>query len=87
MKGRDFHLHIGNTPKRWSCGDKKRYWSQSNSKDAAHEYNRRVLFGDVGDYWCQLHGCWHIGHRDKHRSARSKLREDVTWFRMWGRRN
>ena len=87
MRRKDLYMYIGYTPRRASCRDKVRYWSQSDARNAAREYNRRVLFGDVGDYWCRLHGCWHIGHSDKHRYPRWKLREDVAWFRVWGSRN
>ena len=87
MRRKDLYLYIGYTPKRVSCGGKTRYWSQSDARNAARKYNRRVLFGDVRDYWCRLHGCWHIGHHDKHRYARLKLSKDVAWFRVWGSRN
>jgi hypothetical protein len=78
VRRRDLYRFINYTHRRGTCRDKVRYLSQSDAQNVAHEYNRRVLFGDVEGYWCRLHGCWHIGHRDKHRYARLKLREDVT---------
>ena len=70
VRPRDLYRFIDYTHWRGTCKDKVRYLSKSDAQNAAHEYNRRVIFGGVGDYWCQLHRCWHIGHRDKHRSAR-----------------
>ena len=87
VRGKDLYLYIGYTPKRASCRYKVRYWCQPDADNAARVYNLRILFGNVGHYWCKLHRCWHIGHRDKHQSARLKLREDVMWFRIWNERN
>ena len=87
MRLKDLYPYIGYAPRRVSCRYKTRYWSRSDARNAARTYNRQVLFGDVEHYWCQPHGCWHIGHRDKYRYARWKLREDVAWFRMWSSLN
>ena len=87
MRSRDSYVYIGYTPSRVSCRYKVRYLSPSDAESAAYGYNQRILFGNVGAYWCELHTCWHIGHRDKYHSARLKLRENVAWFRMWHRRN
>ena len=79
--------YIGYIPKLSPCGSKMRFRSRSDAESAAHEYNRRVVFADVQAYGCRVHWCWHIGHRDKHRYSRAKLRQHVEWFWIWERRN
>lgn len=76
----DMHRYIGFRPKRRSCSEKKRYSNRDDAAGAAHEYNRLVVFGDVCEYWCHRHQCWHIGHTDKHRMANQRMREDVKFF-------
>lgn len=49
---------------RWRTCRKKRRSRQEAERIVA-EYNRRVVFGTLNDYWCWRHKPWHVGHSDK----------------------
>ena len=87
MRRGDWYLQIGYTRKRSSCKDKVRYSTQTDAEASSLQHMRRILFADVNAYWCGLHCCWHVGHRDKYWAAVSKLRKDVMWFELWNARN
>lgn len=53
---------------RWrTC--RKRRRSRHEAERIAAEYNRRVVFGTLNNYWCWRHNAWHVGHSDKRLSS------------------
>ena len=80
MRPMDMYRYIGFRPKRRNCSGKKRYLSREDAARAAREYNERIVFGGMGEYWCDRHQAWHIGHRDKHRVAHQMMLTSILWF-------
>ena len=81
MRPMDMYRYIGFRPKRQNCSEKKQYSSREDAAKAAREYNQRIVFGDMGEYRCDLHQAWHVGHRDKHRVANEMLLVCILWFK------
>ena len=78
----DVHRDIG-IRFRGSCSEKKVYPLRPGAELAARQHNHQFICRDMVAYWCVLHQCWHIGHKDKRRTAHEMLMEDHQWFIAW----
>ena len=87
MRLEEMYRGIGYSPRRPSCTEKVHYLRKADAMEAASEHEWEVVCIGMDVYRCSQHGCWHIGHRDKHRAARLALMEHFLWFLAWARRN
>lgn len=88
MRRRDLYRKIGYTRRRALCERKTRYSSRSDAAQVVSDHERMFLLCiGMNEYWCDLHGCWHIGHSDKHQAAALALRKDLLWFEHWSKRS
>ncbi len=62
------------------CTDKILFKSRTDAEQAARKYKQRILFSDMAAYRCSRHSGWHIGHPNKRKAAREKMRWDIVWF-------
>ncbi len=46
-------------------------------------HNYQFICEDMQAYWCILHQCWHIGHKDKRSYAHAMIEGDYLWFIDW----
>ena len=70
------------------CSSKKRYtnWSAA-AVDADSLMDRRALtFAPICPYWCENHGCFHIGHNSWLTGAKAKAYSEGAWQRTRLRR-
>ena len=68
------------TTRRGSCSDKRLFRNQEEAEKAVHKYTQRIVFSDMNAYRCRRNQGWHIGHRNKRREGREKMRILVLWF-------
>ena len=55
-----------------TCGNKVRYKTFEDARQASLEYNHRVVFADMNPYHCTRHRTWHIGHFSKYQQYHPK---------------
>lgn len=65
---------------RISCSNKRLFKHQEEAENAVHKYKQQIIFSDMNAYQCRRHQGWHIGHRNKRRAGREKMRSLVLWF-------
>lgn len=82
MRIADIHRAVG-IRFRARCSGKVVYPLRPDAELAARMHNYQFICEDMQAYWCILHQCWHIGHKDKRSYAHAMIEGDYLWFIDW----
>ena len=86
MKIGEMYDYINYRRRDGGCVGKTAHPTFADAAQAAHDYERRILFARMNAYHCARCELWHIGHANKRWWNTPQFRADVAWFVMWERR-
>ena len=56
------HVSLRTTRQRKNCKRKMRFKEYADAERALESYMSRIMFSNMGFYWCHRHSAHHLGH-------------------------